>query len=195
VNNSLILAKGRSARLSRRRRWDFRPSRGKPAARARVRARLIGGKLTSKNGGNAGFFALLFPVLAQKSRSTAIPVESSHWARLANLTSETSSQLTPPSSEESGANPESLEAAIAPRWTGCASYDVSWPGNGEPPCEGPMVRIHPPPAVSQQTFGSSPDDARCSIMYHRVDDQPGAGRAGGRVKRCRDRVSRCQSRR
>jgi len=100
-----------------------------------------------------------------------------------------------PSSEESGANPESLEAAIAPRWTGCASYDVSWPGNGEPPCEGPMVRIHPPPAVSQQTFGSSPDDARCSIMYHRVDDQPGAGRAGGRVKRCRDRVSRCQSRR
>ena len=33
LNNSLILAKGRSARLSRRRRWDFRPSRGKPAAR------------------------------------------------------------------------------------------------------------------------------------------------------------------
>jgi hypothetical protein len=32
--------------LSRRRRWGFRPSRGKPAARARVRARLIGGKLT-----------------------------------------------------------------------------------------------------------------------------------------------------
>src|SRR6516162_10533662 len=48
MNNSLILAKGRSARLSRRRRWGFRPSRGKPAARARVRARLIGGKLTSK---------------------------------------------------------------------------------------------------------------------------------------------------
>src|SRR6516165_8741793 len=33
--------------ISRRRRWGFRPSRGKPAARARVRARLIGGKLTS----------------------------------------------------------------------------------------------------------------------------------------------------
>jgi hypothetical protein len=61
VNNSLILAKGRSARLSRRRRWDFRPSRGKPAARARVRARFIGGKLTSENGGNAGFLPCYFP--------------------------------------------------------------------------------------------------------------------------------------
>jgi hypothetical protein len=28
---------------------------------------------------------------------------------------------------------------------------------------GPMVRIRFPPAVSQQTFGSSQDDARCSI--------------------------------
>jgi site-specific DNA-methyltransferase (adenine-specific) len=35
VNNFLILAKGRSARLSRRRRRDFRPSRGNlPLARA-----------------------------------------------------------------------------------------------------------------------------------------------------------------
>src|SRR5262245_15247156 len=41
LNNSLILAKGWSARLSRRRRWDFRPARGKPAARARACARAI----------------------------------------------------------------------------------------------------------------------------------------------------------
>src|SRR5262249_26178110 len=61
LNNSLILAKGWSARLSRRRRWDFRPARGKPAARARARARLIGGELTSKNGGNAGFLLCYFP--------------------------------------------------------------------------------------------------------------------------------------
>src|SRR5262245_43018124 len=46
LNNSLILAKGWSARLSRRRRWDFRPARGKPAALAR--ARLIGGKLEAR---------------------------------------------------------------------------------------------------------------------------------------------------
>jgi hypothetical protein len=46
VNNCLILAKGRSARLSRRRRRDFRPSRGNmPLARA-----LIGGKLIHQNG-------------------------------------------------------------------------------------------------------------------------------------------------
>ena len=38
VNNFLILAKGRSARLSRRRRRDFRPSRGNlPLARACAR--------------------------------------------------------------------------------------------------------------------------------------------------------------
>jgi hypothetical protein len=50
VNNTFILAKGSvSARLSRRRRWDFRPSRGKDLSRARARA-LIGGKLTKKNG-------------------------------------------------------------------------------------------------------------------------------------------------
>jgi hypothetical protein len=37
VNNFLILAKGRSARLSRRRRRDFRPSRGNlPVARVRA---------------------------------------------------------------------------------------------------------------------------------------------------------------
>ena len=102
MNNSLILAKGRSARLSRRRRWGFRPSRGKPAARARVRARLIGGKLTSKNGGNAGFLPCYFPFRSYgtKNRSQS-PWNRPIGARLANLTSETSSQLTPPSSGES----------------------------------------------------------------------------------------------
>ncbi len=45
VNNFLILAKGRSARLSRRRRRNFRPSRGNlPLARAcaRIDARIDG---------------------------------------------------------------------------------------------------------------------------------------------------------
>jgi hypothetical protein len=37
VNNFFILAKGRSARLSRRQRRDFRPSRGNlPLARVRA---------------------------------------------------------------------------------------------------------------------------------------------------------------
>jgi hypothetical protein len=50
VNNSLILAKGLVSRLSRRRRWDFRPRAGNlPLARAC--ARLIGGKLTKRLGG------------------------------------------------------------------------------------------------------------------------------------------------
>jgi hypothetical protein len=50
VNNFFILAKGRSARLSRRRRRDFRPSRGNlPLARASARA-LIGGTLIHQNG-------------------------------------------------------------------------------------------------------------------------------------------------
>jgi len=58
VNNFLILAKGRSARLPRQRRRDFRPSRGNlPPARARA---LIGGKLITKNGGNAGFLPCYF---------------------------------------------------------------------------------------------------------------------------------------
>src|SRR5215472_14619641 len=78
LNNSLILAKGWSARLSRRRRWDLRP--------ARVRARLIGGKLTSKNGGNAGFLPCYFPFWPGKAalrhqESFPIPVESTHLGR------------------------------------------------------------------------------------------------------------------
>ncbi len=48
VNNFLILAKGRSARLSRRRRRDFRPSRGNlPLAPA---CALIGGKFRGGRG-------------------------------------------------------------------------------------------------------------------------------------------------
>src|SRR5262249_18253974 len=63
LNNSLILAKGWSARLSRRRRWDFRPARGKPAARAR--------EIDIQKWRKCWVFALLFPFLARKSRSTA----------------------------------------------------------------------------------------------------------------------------
>src|SRR5215813_12851671 len=86
LNNSLILAKGWSARLSRRRRWDFRHARGKPAALARARARLIGGKLTSKNGGNAGFLPCYFPFWPGKAalrhqESFPIPMESTHLGR------------------------------------------------------------------------------------------------------------------
>jgi predicted ATPase len=36
-----------------------------------------------------------------------------------------------------------------------------------------MVRIHLPPAVSQQTFGSFQDDARCSTRRHRVHPDTG----------------------
>jgi len=79
VNNSLILAKGRSARLSRRRALGL-SALARKTCRSRARARLLGGKLTSKNGGNARFLPCYFP-------------------RLANLTSETSSQLTPHSLE------------------------------------------------------------------------------------------------
>jgi len=106
LNNSLILAKGWSARLSRRRRWDFRPARGKPAARARARA-FDRREIDIQKWRKCWVFALLFPVLARKSRSTAPRIVPNprgidpFGARLANLTSETSSQLTPPSSEES----------------------------------------------------------------------------------------------
>jgi len=113
LNNSLILAKGWSARLSRRRRWDFRPARGKPAARARARA-FDRREIDIQKWRKYWVFALLFPVLARKSRSTAPRIVPNprgidpFGARLANLTSETSSQLTPPSSEES-ANFRSLK--------------------------------------------------------------------------------------
>src|SRR5262249_54330234 len=106
LNNSLILAKGWSARLSRRRRWDFRPARGKPATRARARA-LNRREIDIQKWRKCWVFALLFPVLARKSRSTAPRIVPNprgidpFGARLANLTSETSSQLTPPSSGES----------------------------------------------------------------------------------------------
>ena len=106
LNNSLILAKGWSARLSRRRRWDFRPARGKPAARARARA-FDRREIDIQKWRKCWVFALLFPVLARKSRSTAPRIVPNprgidpFGARLANLTSETSSQLTPPSSGES----------------------------------------------------------------------------------------------
>ena len=39
--------------------------------------------------------------------------------------------------------------------------------------QGPLVRIHLPPAVSQQTFGSSQDHARCSTRCHRVHPDTG----------------------
>src|SRR6516162_171674 len=69
---------------------------------SRAHARLIGGKLTSKNGGNAGFLPCYFPFRSYgtKNRSQS-PWNRPIGARLANLTSETSSQLTPPSSGES----------------------------------------------------------------------------------------------
>src|SRR6516162_2251904 len=84
MNNSLILAKGRSARLSRRRRWGFRPSRGKPAARARVRARLTRAfdrrEIDIQKWRKCWVFALLFPVpLLRHQESFPIPVESTHW--------------------------------------------------------------------------------------------------------------------
>jgi len=58
--------------------------------------------LTSKNGGNAGFLPCYFPFRSYgtKNRSQS-PWNRPIGARLANLTSETSSQLTPPSSGES----------------------------------------------------------------------------------------------
>src|SRR5262244_3661024 len=66
LNNSLILAKGWSARLSRRRRWDFRPARVRARARAFNRR-----EIDIQKWRKCWVFALLFPVLARKSRSTA----------------------------------------------------------------------------------------------------------------------------
>src|SRR5215468_4156583 len=119
LNNSLILAKGWSARLSRRRRWDFRPARGKPAARACVRA-VDRREIDIQKWRKCWVFALLFPVLARKSRSTAPRIVPNprgidpFGARLANLTSETSSQLTPPSSGESDELGGSLKSRALP---------------------------------------------------------------------------------
>src|SRR5262249_30027049 len=128
--NSLILAKGWSARLSRRRRWDFRPARGKPAARARARALTLNRReIDIQKWRKCWVFALLFPVLARKSRSTAPRIVPNprgidpFGARLANLTSETSSQLTPPSSGES-ANHRFRRRFQLPPDSGCPGPNV-----------------------------------------------------------------------
>src|SRR6516225_8242465 len=79
VNNSLILAKGRSARLSRRRALGL-SALARKTCRSSARARAIDRReIDIQKWRKCWVFALLFPVLAQKSRSTAIPVESTHW--------------------------------------------------------------------------------------------------------------------
>src|SRR5215831_17738931 len=84
-NNSLIFSKGLVSSLVPPAALGL-SARARETCRARVRARLIGGKLTSKNGGNAGFLPCYFPFWPGKAalrhqESFPIPVESTHLGR------------------------------------------------------------------------------------------------------------------
>src|SRR5262249_41509930 len=80
------LARGERTRLHSNRTQEARGPRAGNLPLARVRARLIGGKLTAKNGGNAGFLPCYFPFWPGKAalwhqESFPIPVESTHLGR------------------------------------------------------------------------------------------------------------------
>src|SRR6516162_641771 len=79
--------------------------------------------------------------------------------------------------------------------------DVFWPSSGEPPREGPMVRIRLPPAESQQTFGSSCDAtamAKPDSLHSRTESSnpvPSSGESTNfrflsRQRRCSTRCHR-----
>src|SRR6516165_1119379 len=80
VNNSLILAKGRSARLSRRRALGL-SALARKTCRSRARARAIDRReIDIQKWRKCWVFALLFPVpLLRHQESFPIPVESTHW--------------------------------------------------------------------------------------------------------------------
>ena len=80
VNNSLILAKGRSARLSRRRALGL-SALARKTCRSRARARAFDRReIDIQKWRKCWVFALLFPVpLLRHQESFPIPVESTHW--------------------------------------------------------------------------------------------------------------------
>ena len=80
MNNSLILAKGRSARLSRRRALGL-SALARKTCRSRARARAVDRReIDIQKWRKCWVFALLFPVpLLRHQESFPIPVESTHW--------------------------------------------------------------------------------------------------------------------